>query len=34
MNGVSCLAPAYCTAVGYYATPGSHIGQPLAEHEG
>jgi hypothetical protein len=34
MSGVSCLAPAYCTAVGAYVMPGSHIGQPLAEHEG
>ncbi len=33
MSGVSCLAPAYCTAVGSYVTTGSHIGQPLAEHE-
>ena len=34
LSGVSCLGPAYCTAVGYYVMPGSHTGKPLAEHEG
>ena len=34
LGGVSCLAPAYCTAVGSYRMPSSHLGQPLAEHEG
>ena len=34
MYAVSCLGPAYCTAVGSYVTTGSHIGKPLAEHEG
>lgn len=34
MSGVSCLTPAYCTAVGNYVMPGSSTGRPLAEHQG